>query len=284
MPLTMPSVKQTVSPNYTPTSISHDLFVLHDQQGHTLPSVAWLCDPRAQASAHMCLSDDMATVYQLVPLSMKAWHARAANGRSISLEMPGFAEQGFADDLLRTSALIAAWCCRAYSIPLVWAQGGLGRGLACHHDGGSAWGGHTDVGPVGGDTWQKFVGFVREIDSQFGPPGTALPPFALNGLPGAHEVTQLPSDVVPAPSHGGDARSEAGDTHDHPTPSGFAAHSVAALQADLNKLTGAGLTVDGWFGTKTAAALAAFQRAHGLTPDGLIGPASWAAVDRATAV
>ena len=277
--IVMPRVVQTPSPNYTPRPISHDLFILHDQEGHTLPSVSWLCDPRANASAHLCLSDDGATVYQLVPLQYKAWAQCAGNGRGISLEMPGFAAKGFSDDLLRVSARIAAWVCLAYSIPPVWAKGGLGRGVCCHHDGGAAWGGHTDVGDVGGSTWQRFMSLLgREYDAMASGP---LPAFALNGAPGPHEV-EAPAFVPAVASHGGAARNEPGDIISHLTPSGYVAHSIAALQADLNDL-GAfpPLLVDGAYGPATQRALRAFQTTHGLVQDGVIGPASWAAIDAA---
>ena len=64
--------------------------------------------------------------------------------------------------------------------------------------------------------------------------------------------------------------------------SGYAAHSIAALQADLNTL-GAfpPLLVDGGFGPRTEMALRKFQIVHGLVQDGMIGPASWAAIEGA---
>ena len=280
MTIVMPAVKQSPSPNYTPSLISHDLFVLHDQEGHTLPSVSWLCNPQAKASAHLCLSDDSSTVYQLVPLQYKAWAQCAGNSKGVSLEMPGFAARGFSDDLLRTSAIIAAWYCRSYSIPLVWAQGGQGRGLCCHHDGGAAWGGHTDVGDVGGETWQRFMTFVRNADADLAKL-PSLPVFALNGLPGPHEVVAIPPDTIPSASHCGAPRCEPGDVHAHPTPSGFPAHSIAALQSDLNVLMNASLTVDGWLGPVTQTALRKFQVSHACDVDGQVGPQTWRALDKA---
>lgn len=51
---------------------------------------------------------------------------------------------------------------------------------------------------------------------------------------------------------------------------------VKSVQEYLNYKIGAGLTVDGVFGSKTEEAVKAFQRAHGLTADGVVGPKTWA--------
>lgn len=55
--------------------------------------------------------------------------------------------------------------------------------------------------------------------------------------------------------------------------------SVEAMQAALN-IHGArpALVADGSFGPVTAKALKAFQSSHGLVPDGVCGPATWAAL------
>jgi len=44
------------------------------------------------------------------------------------------------------------------------------------------------------------------------------------------------------------------------------------------------IAVDGVFGTQTLAALKAFQLGAGMTPDGIAGPLTWAALERVAQV
>lgn len=59
---------------------------------------------------------------------------------------------------------------------------------------------------------------------------------------------------------------------------------VAYWQGGLNLTGGARLTVDHKFGPSTEAATVRFQRFWGLTPDGIVGAKSWAAMGYAIAV
>lgn len=281
MALVLPRVRQTPSPNYTPTPINHDLLIAHMMEGGYAGSVAWLCQRRAQAAAHLCMSEDGAEVSQLVPLSMKAWAECEFNGRGVSLEIPGFTAEGIPTTRWQAAALIFGWLCVAYDIPPVWARGGQGRGLCQHHDLGAAGGGHVDCSEIGSPTWLAFVAMVGMARDQFA--RAPLPAFALHGLPNPHQV-ELPPDVTPTPSHGGAARVAPGEAISHLTTSVFPHGSVADLQWRLNK-SGAtpALIVDGFAGPLTRAAISALQRDQGLFVDGLIGPKTWSALDAAIA-
>lgn len=55
--------------------------------------------------------------------------------------------------------------------------------------------------------------------------------------------------------------------------------AVKDLQAKLNAKGGYGLSVDGDFGLRTTNAVKAFQRARGMTADGVVGPRTWSALN-----
>jgi hypothetical protein len=279
--LLMPPVRQIVSPNYTPVAIKHQLIVLHMMEGGYLGSIAWLCRVLTQASAHLCLRADGIDMTQLVPLMYKAWAQCAFNGLGVSLEIEGFTAKGLSDVTLNAAALVAARLCLAYGIPPVWARGGQGAGVCCHHDLGAAGGGHVDICGVGDATWLRMMTAIQNAYAAL-KALPSLPSFALHGLPGPAEVEATP-DVDATPSHNGAPRNEPGDLVAHPTLSQFPLHSVAALQSDLNTVVGSSLLVDGRFGKKTESVLRSFQITRGISGEWWAGPASWAALDAAMA-
>ncbi len=61
---------------------------------------------------------------------------------------------------------------------------------------------------------------------------------------------------------------------------GSSGTNVAVLQTMLNSTIGAGLDVDGNFGTNTAIAVMRFQTWNGITVDGCVGPETWTSLAR----
>lgn len=79
--------------------------------------------------------------------------------------------------------------------------------------------------------------------------------------------TAPPTRIIPAVSPTGKPTLRRGST----------GSLVEEIQAKLGVDTTAG--GQGTFGPKTEAAVRAFQRKHGLVPDGIVGPKTWAALD-----
>jgi N-acetyl-anhydromuramyl-L-alanine amidase AmpD len=146
-PVVLPPLVQRHTVNQSSrhgTAITH--LVWHATAGAYAPSVEWLCNPDADASAHLVLREDGNEATQLVKFSEKAWHAVGWNSFSVGVEHASHG-QGFASrDQIDRSQRIFAWLCLHLNIPPVF---GLNkpRGLVRHRDLGVAGGGHSD-GPT----------------------------------------------------------------------------------------------------------------------------------------
>ena len=156
MSVVLPPLVQRKTPNQGSrhgVAITH--LVWHATEGHYQPSINWLCDPRAQASAHLVINEDGTQATQLVHLAAEAWHAAAWNPFSIGVEHaslhPGFT--GRAQEEM--SARVFAFLCHLYNIPPVF---GLNKpkGIVRHRDLGLAGGGHSD-GPTDATWFQVFL-------------------------------------------------------------------------------------------------------------------------------
>ena len=153
MSVVLPPLRQHHSPNFSSRhgdAITH--LVWHATAGHYQPSIDWLCNPAAQASAHLVLREDGAEATQLVPLEEKAWHAVAANGYSVGVEHASLSAGFCSHEQLLRSARVFGWLCWHLNIPPVF---GLlkAKGIVRHRDLGVAGGGHFD-GP-NDYTWFK---------------------------------------------------------------------------------------------------------------------------------
>lgn len=94
--LGMPHIDVTEydSPNFSERGASISGIVIHNTASSFTSALNWLCDKRAQASAHIIIGRD-GRVACIVPMSKKAWHS--GNGRinatTIGIEVEATANQ-----------------------------------------------------------------------------------------------------------------------------------------------------------------------------------------------
>lgn len=151
---------QRKSPNYSSRNgarVTH--LVWHATAGHYAPSIAWLCSPAADASAHLVTREDGGEVTQLVHLASKAWHAVAWNGFSVGVEHASTGRGFASSSQLHESARVFAWLCHKYGIAPVF---GLHRpfGIVRHRDLGVAGGSHSD-GPSDAVWFGEYLPMVQ---------------------------------------------------------------------------------------------------------------------------
>ena len=157
----LPVLLQRTSPNKSSRNKSETwLVVVHSTEGAYPGACSWLCNPKAQASAHLVLREDGLQATQLVPLAEKAWHVAAYNEFSIGLECAGFAGK-LPDAQLRVAARIVAGLLKSHGLPARYVGGNVSKpGFTFHQDLGAAGGGHHDPGLTGLRKWQ-FVALVK---------------------------------------------------------------------------------------------------------------------------
>jgi hypothetical protein len=168
----LPKLAWRESPNQSARNLHKGvvpyLIVVHRPVGSYHGSASWLCNPRAQASAHVLTEGngtgvDEAT--QLVPWDRKAWHAQAFNSISYGIEVDDNAWDGRDKNAFRTAARIVAFICHKTGIPEVQSRRPLFDPVIVRHfDLGKAGGGHTDptLDPL---VWGGFLRQVRyELD------------------------------------------------------------------------------------------------------------------------
>lgn len=141
------------------------ILVWHETAGAYQGAVSWLCNPRAQASAHLVIREDGLAATQLVQLTEKAWHAAAFNPVAVGVEHANVTAKGFASEhQLAVSARVFGWLCLELEIPPRWSRDGHSPGICRHADLGQAGGGHTQCGPGRAD-WLRFLAMVhRELE------------------------------------------------------------------------------------------------------------------------
>jgi len=157
----LPPLKRKVSPNVSSRRGARvSLIVVHSTEGAYEGAVSWLCNPQAQASAHLVLREDGGEATQLVPFAEKAWHVADYNGFAVGLECAGFSGK-LPDQQLRVAARIVAALLHRFDLPARYVGGDVGKaGFSFHQDLGLAGGGHHDPGLHGLRKWQ-FVALVK---------------------------------------------------------------------------------------------------------------------------
>lgn len=167
--VTLPPLKEQLSANRSSRNGERvHLVVVHDTEGGYEGSISWLCDPVAQASAHMVLREDGAEATQLVPWAEKAWACVAFNSMSDNLEMAGFASHWYGLRELQVAARIVADRLHARGLPATWARNPTTqRGFCRHADLGIAGGGHHDP-TTNLAKWLLFVAMVKHEAARVG--------------------------------------------------------------------------------------------------------------------
>lgn len=163
----LPPLKWKASPNQSARTGPIIGVVMHDTEGGYAGAVSWLCNPNANASAHIVLREDGEEATQLVGWRRKAWHAMAANNNFIGVELAGFQDREGSDQW-KTAARIVADLCFQFGIPPVWNVrhgGAFHPGITRHADLGIAGGGHHDpITRIDGPpepSWLWFISMVQ---------------------------------------------------------------------------------------------------------------------------
>lgn len=158
----LPELVQHPSPNQSSRRGEKvHLIVCHRPVGSYLGSISTLCNPAAEASAHVITKPGGQEATQLVPWGEKAWACKALNAFSDNIEFNDEMWVGKDPVGLAVAARIVAFRCKARGIPPVWTRDPLNTpGICRHYDLGVAGGGHTDPTLVV-LTWTRFVASVK---------------------------------------------------------------------------------------------------------------------------
>jgi N-acetylmuramoyl-L-alanine amidase len=118
--LAKPPIKQFIeSPNFSSRNGTKiDMIVLHFTDGPSARSaINHFLDQASQVSAHYIV-DRNGDIYQMVRDTEKAWHAKAANPRSIGIEHVAMPDQHMSGEQEQASVALVKWLIATYSIPL----------------------------------------------------------------------------------------------------------------------------------------------------------------------
>ncbi len=123
----LPELDWMPSPNFSERSpgIIPYLIVAHRPVGSYHGSAKWLCEPKAQASAHVLTEGngtEVDTATQLVAWDKKAWACASFNSASYNIEVDDNAWDGTDRGAFAVAARIFAFICLQTGIPPVWSK------------------------------------------------------------------------------------------------------------------------------------------------------------------
>ncbi len=113
-----PSIKSFIeSPNSSSRNGAQiDMIVLHCSTAATAEgTLQWFLNRNSRVSAHYVV-DKNGDIYQMVRDDLSAWHAKAANARSIGIEHVGTAQDRLTDAQSKASAQLVRWLAEHYGI------------------------------------------------------------------------------------------------------------------------------------------------------------------------
>ncbi len=276
--MSLPKLLWVPSPNFNSRHGTRaDQIIIHDMEGSYAGSIAYFRTIASQVSAHYCVRGDGLEVTQMVHLSDRAWHACAANSRSVGIEMEGYAKNGYKPELLDAMHCIVAFLCHYLQIPVRHARGGVGPGIESHWGLGTAGGGHSD--PSTDPQWMET--FVAAIAAEYAR-GDFPASWEADGdakpcpLDHAHAPIAAVADRGPGSMGSLEGRPSL-DGLSTPATAPMDLSTVEGIQRALVAL-GAKIAVDGINGPETVGAIKAFQGKLGLGEDGVFGPMTEAAI------
>ncbi|MFG2841037.1 peptidoglycan-binding protein [Streptomyces zaomyceticus] len=290
------------SGNYTVgRSAAISAVVIHVTQGSYAGSISWFQNPSSNVSAHYVIRSSDGQVTQTVRDKDTAYHARSGNAYSVGIEHEGYVDNPawFTDAMYRSSAALTRHLADKYGIPKDRAHivGHSEVPDNDHTDPGPNWnwtyymqlvGGSTGV-PVNldfpaydtlrsGSTGPQVAAAQALLNAQGFAAGTADGVFgtktetAVKAFQGARGLS--PDGVVGRQSW--TALLSAGTNSVLQETSSGA--DVKRLQRSLTAALGRTVEIDGSFGPSTAQAVRGFQSSRSLTVDGVVGPATWTAL------
>ncbi|GAA2944977.1 N-acetylmuramoyl-L-alanine amidase [Streptomyces enissocaesilis] len=285
------------SGNYTvgrSAAITH--VVVHVTQGSYAGSISWFQNPASKVSAHYLIRSSDGQVTQTVRDKDTAWHARSGNPYSVGLEHEGYVDNPawFTDAMYRSSAHLTRHLADRYGIPKDRAHI-VGHVEVPGND-------HTDPGPNW--NWSYYMELVRGVQLSFpsystladGSTGAQVKAAqsllnaqghdagTADGVYGSRTASAvrgfqtargLPSDGVVG-RRTWTALLSAGAAP--VLAEGATGAAVERLQRALTAALGRTVAVDGRFGAGTAQAVRDYQTSRGLGADGVVGGATWAAL------